>query len=77
VTLILANAAHVAHPRAVGARTGQSWASAGVRSLEALVDGETDPDHLLMLIDRCVQAPRSAARAAQSMNCIGSGRSMP
>ncbi len=26
--------------------------------LKALIDGETDPDHLLMLIDRRVKAPR-------------------
>ena len=64
---------HDAHPGQCGARCApaSSWCAngpvmgvSGVRSLEALVDGETDPDHLLMLIDRCVQAPRSAARAA-------------
>jgi hypothetical protein len=30
--------------------------------LEALVDGETDPDHLVVLIDRRVKAPRAPLR---------------
>jgi transposase len=32
--------------------------------LEALIDGETDPNHLLMLIDRRVKAPRDKVHAA-------------
>jgi transposase len=32
--------------------------------LEASIDGETDPDHLLTLIDRRVKAPRDKVRAA-------------
>ena len=32
--------------------------------LQALIDGQTDPDHLLTLIDRRVKAPREKQRAA-------------
>ena len=32
--------------------------------LKALIDGETDPDHLLMLIDRRVKAPPEKLHAA-------------
>jgi hypothetical protein len=33
--------------------------------LKALIDGETDPDHLLTLIDRRVKAPRDKVHAAR------------